>query len=82
MEHTYYPDLYTRKPCCQIEARIALYPRNHYRLFTHLDLSGQGIRFDGNVNADPNDKKIYIVTPRAYKRIAEKYSVLWKCYLD
>lgn len=77
----YYPEMGDEKPDCQIEARLSYYYKNHYILYTHIELSGQGIRFDGNRNADPNDKKKYIVTQKAFNRIQESYSVSMECLL-
>ena len=78
MTKVYWPELGDSMPECQITARICYYPRGHYHLETHLDLKGQGIRYDWNVNADENQPKIYVVTKRAYDRLKKKYTIAWE----
>lgn len=78
---TYYPEMKQNKPeGTQIDAVLS-HGGSKYRLTTALDLSGQGIKLYEALT-EPNGRKIYYVTERAFRKICEQYKVAGERLLD
>lgn len=72
----YYPELNEQKPNAQIDALISYC--KHIGIETNLELKGQGINFYSTYNSINK----YYVTQKAFDKLAKKYDIAVKIYLD